>query len=103
MPFLFVIFTKSAVVAVLRGDETNNAELSAGAAYVLVRVAGVWSQLAYVKASNPDAGDLFGGVLSLCADGASLIVGAVQEYSNSTGIGSTPNELAPDSGAAYLF
>jgi hypothetical protein len=34
---------------------------SRGASYVFVRDGGRWTQTAYVKASNTDAGDTFGG------------------------------------------
>ena len=33
---------------------------NAGAAYVFTRTAGIWTQQAYLKASNTDAGDRFG-------------------------------------------
>ncbi len=75
----------------------------AGAVYVFTRSAGTWSQQAYVKASNTGAGDQFGALIALSGDGNTLAVGARHEDSSSTGIGSTPDELAPDSGAVYVF
>jgi len=81
----------------------NELAASAGAAYVFTRTAGTWSQQAYVKASNTGAGDQFGISVALSGDGNTLAVGAQNEDSSSTGIGSTPNELAADAGAVYVY
>ena len=85
------------------GAPTDNSALGSGAAYVFVR-APAWTQEAYVKASNPDAGDAFGSVVSLSADGATLAVGAHLEDSSATDVGGVPSDnSAADSGAAYVF
>jgi hypothetical protein len=85
-------------------DSTPN-ELAfwAGAAYVFTRSGSTWSQQAYVKASNTGAGDVFGIAVALSGDGNTLAVGAAEEDSSTTGINSTPNNLAFHSGAAYVF
>jgi len=75
----------------------------AGAVYVYTRGAGTWSQQAYVKASNTEGSDLFGTSVALSVDGNTLAVGAVLEASSSTGIGSTPDELASGAGAVYVY
>ena len=90
----------------LNGDQTNDNAASSGAAYVFVRAAGVWSQQAYVKASNTGStgvdGDRFG--FSLDLDGDTLAVGAEGEGSNATGVnGDQLNNLAPFSGAVYVY
>ncbi len=72
-----------------------------GAAYVFVRSGTTWSQQAYLKASQVSAGDIFG--FSVSVSGESLIVGAPNEDSNTTGVNSTPNESAANAGAAYVF
>jgi len=72
-----------------------------GAAYVFVRRNSVWSQLAYLKATNPGAGDWFG--TSVAISGRTIAVGAYREDSGTSGVDNTPNELALDSGAAYVF
>ena len=67
------------------GDQSNNSASNAGAAYLFTRdAAGVWSQEAYVKASNTDAGDEFGQSVALSGD--TLAVGAYLEDSVATGI-----------------
>ena len=42
------------------GDQLDDSLQSAGAAYVFVRNGTTWTQQAYLKASNTDAGDNFG-------------------------------------------
>lgn len=60
----------------INGDQTDNSANAAGAVY-LFRFDGTdWIQQAYVKASNTDAGDRFGDVVALSADGNTLAVGA---------------------------
>ena len=86
------------------GDQTANALAAAGAVYVFTRSGTTWSQQAYVKASNTDALDHFGGSVTLSPDGASLAVGAPAEASAATGIdGDQTSNLAIGSGAIYLF
>lgn len=74
-----------------------------GAVYVFQRSAGVWSQQAYVKASNAESNDRFGGAVALSLDGNTLAVGASQEDSGTTGVNSTPDESAMHAGAVYVF
>jgi FG-GAP repeat len=59
--------------------------------------------IGYFKASNTGAGDQFGFAVALSGDGNTLAVGARNEDSGSTGIDSTPDESAPNSGAVYVF
>jgi trimeric autotransporter adhesin len=82
----------------------NEGAGSSGAVYVFTRNAGVWSQQAYVKPSavgTTQVGDNFGNAVALSGD--TLVVGADGEDSSTTGINSTPNELAAIAGAAYAF
>lgn len=87
------------------GNQADNAAAQAGAAYVFARSGGgAWSQQAYIKASNTDAGDRFGDTVSLSGDGTLLAVGAWLERSAAGGVGANQadNSLA-NAGAAYLF
>ncbi len=84
------------------GDQTNNGCGDAGAVYVYTRTAGLWSQQAYVKASNTGIGDQLG--LNVALAGDTLAVGALLEDSNATGInGDQTNNSAVDSGAGYVY
>jgi hypothetical protein len=92
----------------VNGDQANNSAFNSGAAYVFTRTGGVWTQQAYLKASNTgtkdqtDTGDQFGWSLALSGD--TLVVGTPWENSNATGVnGDQANNSAPESGAAYVF
>ena len=81
------------------GGEADNSAPSAGAAYVFARAGGVWSQQAYLKASNAEGGDLFGESVKISGD--TLVVGAVGE--DSSAVGGEADNSAPGAGAAYVF
>ena len=84
------------------GDQLNNATNASGAAYVFVRSGSTWTQTTYLKASNTDPGDQFGG--SVAVSGDTIVVGAWQEDSSAAGTnGDQSNNLAQYSGAAYVF
>ena len=86
----------------VNGDQADNSKTNAGAAYVFTRSGGVWTQQAYLKASNTDAGDGFG--TSVALEGNTLVVGAPWEGSNATGVnGNEADNSAPNAGAVYVF
>ena len=85
------------------GSTPDELAFRAGAAYVFTRSAGTWSQRAYVKASNTGAADFFGASVALSSDGNTLVVGAPQEDSSTTGIDGAPDELATNAGAVYVY
>jgi cysteine-rich repeat protein len=58
------------------GDQASDTAGNAGAVYVFARNGGVWTQQAYVKASNTGADDHFGWSVALSGDGRTLAVGA---------------------------
>jgi len=95
-------FVEDSSATGIGGSQTNNSATDSGAVYVFVREGtGVWSQQAYVKASNTGAYDRFGLGIALSADGKTLAVGAYLEDSNATG--NQANDSSIDSGAAYVF
>ncbi|MCH8056663.1 MAG: FG-GAP repeat protein [Proteobacteria bacterium] len=86
----------------INGDQSDNSAIQAGAAYVFTRSGMTWSQQAYLKASNTDAGDMFG--ISLAIFGDTLVVGAYPENSNATGINGDQSDNSFEfAGAAYVF
>jgi CSLREA domain-containing protein len=86
----------------VNGDQANNSASAAGAAYVFVRSGATWSQQAYLKASNTGASDGFGWSVAVAGD--TVVVGALYEDSNATGVnGDQTNNSSTDSGAAYAF
>ncbi|TGM96570.1 FG-GAP repeat protein [Leptospira yasudae] len=82
----------------------NNGRSDSGAAYVFRRNTGVWTQEAYLKASNSDSGDYFGSSVSIFGD--TIAIGAYQESSQSVsingGIASADNSKFA-SGAVYVY
>lgn len=83
------------------GAQADNSALNAGAVYVF-HFSGAWTQQAYIKASNTEANDLFGQFLAL--DNDTLVVGAANEASSSTGVGGNQaDNSAGSAGAVYVF
>jgi hypothetical protein len=86
----------------VNGNQADNSAPGSGAAYVFVRAGGVWSQQAYLKASNTGVSDLLG--TSVAVSGDTVVVGASVEDSAATGVnGNQANNSASGSGAAYIF
>jgi hypothetical protein len=82
----------------LDGTPDDDSGNGVGAVYVFVRdESDVWTQQAYLKASNADNGDEFGRFLDL--DGDTLVVGAWHEQS----AGAEEDNSLADAGAAYVF
>jgi len=79
------------------GPGNDDAE-SAGAAYVFTCSGGVWTQQAYLKASNAETNDRFG--YSVAIDGDTIVAGAFGEASDGTG---EENNNLSFAGAAYVF
>lgn len=88
----------------VNGNPFNNAANNAGAAYVFRRTAGTWAQEAYVKASNPHFGTLFGAAVAISGDGETFAVGSPDENSAATGInGNHADTSATGAGAVYVY
>ncbi len=95
----------------VNGDQSINAQIfqyripisaNAGAAYVFVRKGDIWNQQAYLKASNTDLEDEFGGAVAISRD--FVAIGATGEASNASGMDvDQDNNQAPDTGAVYVF
>ena len=86
--------------SVINGDGSNNSAGNSGAVYVFAFNNNTWSQQAYIKASNSQGGDAFGGAIDISANGNTLVVGARAEDSSS--LNESDNSRG-DSGAAYVF
>ncbi len=85
------------------GDQADNAASLAGAAYVFVCGNGVWSQEAYLKASNAGKSDEFGRHVAISGD--TVLVGAPSESSLARGVNGNQldDRASGDVGAAYVF
>jgi hypothetical protein len=83
-------------------DPADDGASRAGAVYTFTRNAPRWEQLAYIKAPNPGANDLFGASLATC--GPYLYVGAQGEDGGSALVARDPDDDASSSaGAVYVF
>lgn len=95
-------FVEASAATGVNGNGADNSAQFAGAAYVFHRVGQTWTQEAYIKASNTDANDFFGG--SVAISGSALAVGARGEGSNAKGInGNQADNSAGNAGAVYVF
>ena len=77
------------------GDEASDAAPNSGAVYVFTRTGDVWTQQAYLKASNTSSADVFGWAVALSSDGNTLAVGARAEDGIDDGVSR--------SGAVYML
>ncbi len=86
----------------VNGDQDNFAAHKSGAAYVFDRSGRIWTQRAYLKASNTDISDFFG--ISVAVFGDTVVVGAHFEDSSATGVdGDQDDDSLYSAGAAYVF
>ncbi len=84
------------------GNPTNNGIGNSGAVVVFEGGGASWTQMAFLKASNPGLSDAFGWSVDM--DGDTIVVGAPQEDSDATGVDGDQNDNGErDSGAAYVF
>lgn len=79
----------------------NNNASQAGAGYIFTRTDATWTQQDYLKASNAEGSDKFGYGISV--DGDTAIVGSIAESGDPSSTAASPNNDAPDAGAAYVF
>jgi trimeric autotransporter adhesin len=95
---------EASVATGVDGNQADNSTPGAGAVYVFTRSGTTWTQQAYIKPSNTNAGDNFGQSVALSADGSTLAVGAPREASAATGVdGNQADNSAPGAGAVYVF
>lgn len=88
----------------INGDDQGIAKAGSGAVFLFTRNDALWSQQAYIKASNSEGNDKFGKSVALSADGNTLAVGAIGEDSAARGInGNQDDNNSTFAGAAYVF
>ena len=83
----------------LIGGGYDNTVSSSGAVYLFRRSGTTWNQRQYLKASNAESNDNFGGAVAVSE--GTLIVGAIREDSNA--IDNPANNDESAAGAAYIF
>ena len=85
----------------VNGDQNNHTAFHSGAAYVFVYDGNIWSQQAYLKASNSEGGDEFGASVSISGD--TVVIGAPREAGTAFGVNGEQNDNHIVTGAAYVF
>jgi hypothetical protein len=89
-------------------DQNDDSMNASGAAFVFTRSGTTWTQQAYLKPSNTrkitGEGIGFGWEASISTNGNSLLIGAMYEPSDATGVnGDQTNTTNPGAGAVYAF
>ena len=87
----------------VNGNQADNSMQLAGAVYVYNRTNATWAQTAYLKSTNPDAGDMFGYSVSLSADGRTIAIGAFDEDGSFRGVNGPPDNGRGGAGAVYIY
>lgn len=86
------------------GAINNDGSPQSGAVYIFQRSQAGWSQTAYIKSFNSRAGDQFGQVVRISADGTRLLVTAPNDDGDAGGINPVHDDnRVIDVGAAYLY
>lgn len=89
----------------INGQQSAGGLDDSGAVYYFtLNNSGNWTQQAYLKASNSQAGFRFGDSLALSTDGKTLAVGAKGENGGAIGVNGSQSLIGQDdNGAVYLF
>ena len=95
--------TEDSAATGINGDQADDSAQSAGAVYVFTRTGSTWTQQAYVKGSNTEAGDLFGYDVSLSEDGNTLVAPGYDEDGPGRGVNVDQGNGVNGSGAIYVF
>ena len=95
--------TEDSAARQINGNQNDDTAQSAGAVYVFARTGTTWTQQAYVKSANHDAGDLLGFSVALSFDGNTLAAAAFNESGGGRGINPPDDNKSPASGALYVF
>ncbi|PJZ24748.1 hypothetical protein CH352_12610 [Leptospira hartskeerlii] len=83
---------------------SDNSSTYSGAVYVFARSGGLWSQQAYLKASNSSPNNIFGAAISIYGD--TIAVGGLDSSAQTTisyGNTASSDNSAQYAGAAYIF
>ena len=88
----------------INGTQDNDSAIEAGAVYLFTRNGAEWAQQAFIKGSNTEAFDEFGGSVALSGDGRTIVVGARGEDSAAQAVnGDQADNALDESGAVYVF
>lgn len=83
--------------------QNDDSAAQSGAVYVYARTGSAWAQQAYIKASNSEAGDLFGYNVGLSADGNVMAVSGYDEDGSGRQVNAIPDNRSNGAGCLYVF
>ena len=95
--------TEDSAARSINGDQNDDTTVSSGAVYVFTKTDETWSQQAYLKASNSEAGDLFGFAVGLSADGNVLAASSYDEDGGTRLINGPDDNRSSAAGAIFVF
>jgi hypothetical protein len=95
--------TEDSAAHQINGIQNDDTAQSAGAVYLFSRTGTTWTQQAYIKSANQDAGDLLGFSVALSFDGNTLAAAAFNESGSGRGINPPDDNKSQGSGALYVF
>ena len=88
----------------VNGKQDDDDAPESGAIYVFARTGTTWSQHYYVKSSNAEKYDEFGGSVAVSRDGRTIVASAHAEDGGSKGAGGNQADNSiSESGAVYVF
>jgi hypothetical protein len=88
----------------INGKQDDDDAPESGAIYVFARTGTTWSQRYYVKSSNAEKYDEFGGSVAVSRDGRTIVASAHAEDGGSKGAGGNQADNSiSESGAVYVF
>jgi len=83
--------------------QNDDSAITSGAVYVFARNGSTWSQQAYIKPFNSEAGDVFGYAVALSGDGNDLVASAFDERGSTRQINGIPDNFGAGNGALHVF
>ena len=87
----------------INGAQADDSAASSGAVYLFAKNGKAWTQQAYLKSGNSEAGDLFGYGVGLSDDGSALAVASYDEDGSGKGVNPVHDNGLQGTGAIYAF
>ena len=88
----------------INGKQDDDAAPESGAVYIFTRNGTTWRQQYFVKSSNAEAYDEFGGSVAVSRDGRTMVASAHAEDGGTKGAaGDQSDNSVSESGAVYIF
>ena len=99
------IWNSSSSLGVATSVNNSGSKTQAGAAHVSTKSGSRWAKTSFLKAPNTCTSEQFGLSVAINETAATLVIGAVLESSNATGVAGAgqTNNGASSAGAVYVY